>query len=401
MPPESRVMDPQVPLSAGPTAAGELRCQLLRGARALADLRPQWLRITADMAHKRFFHLYPWHASYFGALDHDLAAMHALVVSDGPVPAGILPLKRTARDFYGIRLAALELPRHAHVPLSDVVLSDRLRGRDVAGAVRAFLSAARIEWDVIGFNNVLEDGAAFALGAGDPYRVALPTRRCDYLVRPTDYDKFAKTLSKNFRANLRKARNKLSRFKGEGRLQCVSVSDPAQLEWAFEEFLQVEASGWKGEAGTRSAIGLSQRLRQYYRSLLTGFAELDGYEINLMRFDGRSIGAQFCLRTGDTSYLLKIGYDEAYAKYAPGNMLLEWLLKRRNDSRIRHINLVTDAAWHADWLPASHQVYNVYLFNPRSSRARLVHRLMKLRSALAPVYEKYVKPFRAPPRTSA
>lgn len=392
---EPRMIDPQIPAMAGPNTRGELRCRLARGVKALSDLRPHWLRITSEMARKRFFHLYPWHASYFGALEHDLSAMNALVVHDGPVPAGIIPLKRAGRDFYGIRLAALELPRHAHVPLSDIVLSDRLRERDVVGAVRAFLSESRLEWDVLAFANVLEDGGAFALAPGDPHRVALPTRRCDYLVKPANYDKFAKTLSKNFRANLRKARNKLSRYKGDGRLQCLSVRDPSQLEWAFEEFLRVEASGWKGEAGTRSAIQFSQRLRHYYHSLLTGFAELDGYEINLLRLDKRSIGAQFCLRTGDTNYLLKIGYDEAYAKYAPGNMLLEWLLKRSNDAHIRHINLVTDTRWHADWMPASYQVYNVYLFNPRSSRARFVHKLMKLRTALAPMYERYVKPFRA------
>lgn len=380
-----------------PAVAGRadgLRCQLVRGAKALADLHPLWLRITAEMAHKRFFHLYPWHAAYFSTLEHDLSVVSALMVYDGAAPAGIVPLKRVARDFYGVRLAALELPRHVHVPLSDIVLSDRLRGRDVAGVLRAFLAESRLQWDVLAFANVLEDSGAFTLAADDAYRVALPTRRCDYLTKPANYDKYARTLSKNFRANLRKARNKLSRFKGEGRLQCMSVRDPVQLEWAFGEFLRVEASGWKGKAGTRSAIQFSQRLRQYYHSLLTGFVELDGYEINLLRLDQRSIGAQFCLRTGDTSYLLKIGYDEAYAKYAPGNMLLEWLLKRGNDAQIRHINLVTETPWHADWLPASYQVYNVYLFNPRSSRARLVHKLMKLRSALAPVYEKYIKPLR-------
>lgn len=392
MPQGSRMIDQQTPAGAAPR--GDLRCQLVRGARALTDLRPHWLRITSEMAHKRFFHLYPWHASYFGALEHNLSAMNTLLVYDGAAPAGIVPLTRAGRDFYGIRLAALELPRHVHVPLSDIVLSDRLQGRDVAGALRAFLSESRMEWDVLAFGNVLEDGGAFALAPDDPYRVALPTRRCDYLVRPANYHKFAKTLSKNFRANLRKARNKLSRFKSEGRLQCLSVRDPAQLEWAFEEFLRVEASGWKGEAGTRSAIQFSQRLRQYYHSLLTGFAELDGYEINLLRLDKRSIGTQFCLCTDDTSYLLKIGYDEAYAKYAPGNMLLEWLLKRSNDMHIHNINLITDTPWHADWVPASYQVYNVYLFNPHSSRARLVHKLMKLRSALVPMYEKYVKPFR-------
>lgn len=393
---EPRMIDQQTPAATGDAPRGALRCQLVRGAKALSDLRPHWLRITSEMARKRFFHLYPWHASYFGALEQNLSAMNALVVYDGAAPAGIVPLKREDRDFYGIRLAALELPRHAHVPLSDIVLSDRLQGRDLAGALRAFLAESRLEWDVLAFGNVLEDSGAFALAPGDPYRVALPTRRCDYLVRPASYDKFAKTLSKNFRANLRKARNKLSRYKGEGRLQCLSVRDPAQLEWAFEEFLQVEASGWKGDAGTRSAIRFSQRVREYYHSLLTGFAELDGYEVNLLRLDKRSIGAQFCLRTGDTTYLLKIGYDEAYAKYAPGNMLLEWLLKRGNDTHTRNINLVTDTPWHADWGPASYQVYNVYLFNPHSSRARLVHKLMRLRTALAPVYEKYVKPFRAP-----
>src|SRR5262249_12234635 len=99
-------------------------------------------------------------------------------------------------------------------------------------------------------------------------------------------------------------------------------------------------------------------------SLCDAFSRIDACEINLLRAGGQCLAGQFCLVFGDTSYVLKIGYEESYANVAPGNMLLEHSMRRhgRGDV-IKYLSLVTDTPWHANWKPLSHPVSTVYVFN--------------------------------------
>jgi CelD/BcsL family acetyltransferase involved in cellulose biosynthesis len=133
---------------------------------------------------------------------------------------------------------------------------------------------------------------------------------------------------------------------------------------ALDEFIEVEASGWKGMEGERGAIKLDPGLRNFYRSLCNSFSQSEACEINLLKAEGRCIAGQFCLVLGDTSYILKIGYDEAYFHVAPGNMLLEQSLQRYlREGVVKYVNLVTDTPWHASWKPLSYAVSNAYVFN--------------------------------------
>jgi CelD/BcsL family acetyltransferase involved in cellulose biosynthesis len=80
--------------------------------------------------------------------------------------------------------------------------------------------------------------------------------------------------------------------------------------------------------------------------------------------DGRCLAGQLCLVLGDTSYLLKMGYDESYSHVTPGKLLLEYSLRQYwREGVVKYFNLVSNASWHADWNPLSYTVSNAYVFN--------------------------------------
>jgi CelD/BcsL family acetyltransferase involved in cellulose biosynthesis len=266
-----------------------------------------------------------------------------------------------------LRLRSLELPHHAHMLLADCVCSASNGGRGVLAALVRHLRQQRsLAWDVLYLPHLLQDSCALrALRDERPALVLeTPQTRCDYL-RCVPFEELAETLSKNFRGSLRKARNKLTRLTG---LEYVCATRGPELDAALAEFLDVEASGWKGTAGTGSAIKLDERVSGFYRALAASFGQSGGCEINLLKAEGKCIAGQFCLVTGDTLYILKIGYDEAYAHVAPGNMLLEHTMRRCAEAGvIKYVNLVTDAAWHASWKPESLAVSDVSVFNPTAA----------------------------------
>jgi len=298
---------------------------------------------------------------------------------------------QSTRKIGGLKFRSLELINHSHMPLSDGVFAQSdSDGAILQGLIRSLQRQSEIKWDLLIFTNLLEDGCIKrALEAAPIPRLISVTRaRCNY-IPCIPFDELSNKFSKNFRGNLRKARNKLTNLSG---VECVSVRQQPHLGQALDEFLEVEASGWKGAVGERTAINLDVRLKNFYRSLCETFAPIDACEINLLKADGRCLAGQFCLVIGDTSYILKIGYDESYVQVAPGNMLLEYSLQRYwREGSVKYLNLVTDTPWHANWNPLSYTVSNAYVFNSTTT-GLAAFTLFRLRNYLRGKYRARLKP---------
>jgi hypothetical protein len=242
-------------------------------------------------------------------------------------------------------------------------------------------------WDLLVLQNVPQDSCVLRLldGAEARHMVAI-ARRYDYIRAQGDYETLAQNFASKTRENFRRARRRLAQA---GAVEYVSASSGDALATAFAAFLEVEASGWKGEAGTATAIKLDPRLLEFYQGILRAFAPGGGCEINLLKLDGKAIAAQFCLVVDDTVYALKIGYDEAYAKFSPGKILLDEMLRHTLAAR-RRVNLTSSAAWHADWRPSEETTFKVTVFN-RSPRARMAHLLMLGDAGSRALYRQHIK----------
>lgn len=132
----------------------------------------------------------------------------------------------------------------------------------------------------------------------------------------------------------------------------------------FEDFLRVEASGWKGVSGSRTAIALHTDLRRFYENVLEGFHALDAVQLNCLEVRGETIAADFCVSDHDTLYLLKTGYDESWSKLSPGALLVEFALKYAVEHpAIKHVNLIADMEWSRSWRPKIMEVKNLVMFN--------------------------------------
>jgi CelD/BcsL family acetyltransferase involved in cellulose biosynthesis len=95
------------------------------------------------------------------------------------------------------------------------------------------------------------------------------------------------------------------------------------------------------------------------------------------------LAGQFCVRSNGTMEVLKIGYDEAYASLAPGNLLLKQLMQycAFAESQLMRLNLITGVEWHDDWKPRSQKVWNFWTFN-HAARVSGLFRLATCHRAL-------------------
>ena len=90
-------------------------------------------------------------------------------------------------------------------------------------------------------------------------------------------------------------------------------------EWT-EEFLRLEAAGWKGRGGT--ALACSEHDAAFTRAMTAAFHARGALRFWRLRLDGRAIASLFAFVSQGTLWLGKIAYDETLRRQSPGVMLM-------------------------------------------------------------------------------
>jgi Acetyltransferase (GNAT) domain len=88
----------------------------------------------------------------------------------------------------------------------------------------------------------------------------------------------------------------------------------------MEEFLLLEARGWKGRK--RTALTSDRLQAAFAREAINGLAERDMVRIITLDLDGKAIASLLVMIEAGTAYTWKIAYDEAFAAYSPGMLLI-------------------------------------------------------------------------------
>ena len=132
-------------------------------------------------------------------------------------------------------------------------------------------------------------------------------------------------------------RRQTRRLADLGRLDYTSLRD-GDLEGATEQFLELEASGWKGRAGT--ALLRAAPRATFARTMIRLLGRQGRCRIDRLALDGAPIAMAVVLSCGRTDYLWKIAYAEDLARFSPGvRLVLELSDRQGRDGRI----LATDS----------------------------------------------------------
>jgi len=129
---------------------------------------------------------------------------------------------------------------------------------------------------------------------------------------------FEKALSGSTRKKLRQHRRRLQE---KGNLESKVWTAPDAVCRAFDDFLHLEAAGWKGRRGT--AMHCKAAEAAFARNLVAKLACRGAASIHALYFDGRPISMQVVLRAGSVAFTWKTAYAETAHEYSPGMLLLE------------------------------------------------------------------------------
>lgn len=125
-------------------------------------------------------------------------------------------------------------------------------------------------------------------------------------------------LSSRRRSDLRRARRRADQ--AGGITVALTAPGPAEFGADYADALRVEAGGWKGRSGTALAAGDAQAL--VLRRYLAAAAASGQLRIAWLRIGGVVAAVQLAIESGGRFRLLKVGYDERFARCSPGHLLL-------------------------------------------------------------------------------
>ncbi len=364
-----------------------MRAEVFEGLAGLAHCEADWRRLHALLQVPAYHLEFAVVRAVLTWLDAAPDRQLFVRVTDGGSCVAVLRLAPCDRTLFRVlRVRALETTTYAECRHQDVLIQPGIDIRAVWAALTRAMAARRQRWDALTSIATPDGGGFQQLARAMPERGRIVggmvgferAHRFDAsLPHATLAARFSPVLTKNLAKGWR-------RMARSGAWEVLSLCGAADTHWAFDDFCRIEASGWKGAQGTGTATSLSGPASAYCRELfLLDEAGCRG-EVNLLRLDGRTIAAQFCLISGRARFVLKIGFDEAHSRLGPGQLLMDEMLRRScADPGIVELNVVSNQPWHRDWHPDSTPVHDYMLLRNRAL-ALGWQLFSRLRSALRP-----------------
>jgi len=352
---------------------GELVFEALQGLPGLERLASDWGELARSLAAMRFMHLPQWYRAYLGSRKSDPDLIWFVAAYRGGKLAAVFPLQFQHYQVRSLRPRLLGTVDDGEMQLSDFIFAQTADNRGLLKELIRWLRRQKLlAWDELRLRKVPADSAIAYAARACPHWATLTLRHdgSAYFDTSGSYEQATQSMAGAFRRNLRRLAR---RAEETDPLRHRSYRLPGELPSAFASFIDIEASGWKGAAGTSSAIGRQPAMLRFYSQLVGEFGPQGNCIVNLLWHGDTAVAGQFCLQIGRTLHVLKIGFSNAHAHFAPGNLLLDLVIRQAcEDPAIDVVSLVNEPAWGRNFKPL---ITGLWSYNAPnwSVRGLLVH----------------------------
>jgi CelD/BcsL family acetyltransferase involved in cellulose biosynthesis len=279
----------------------------------------------------------------------------AVLVWSGTWPRKLLGFfpARVSERRYGLKLPVLVSWTHPYGPLGTPLV-ERDAAEPVIGAWLAHIADNPALPGLVLLPLLAEDGPVAAALGRSLRRAQMPWadfgRHRRALLEPGEDGAhyLEQTLSVHRYREFQRTGRRLADL---GALLFTATKEPTAVAAEIEDFLALEARGWKGKAGTAAAS--SDDVRGFFKSAVAALAAESKVRIDRLLLDGKPIAAAITLLSGAGAWYWKIAYDEKFARYAPGMLLTAALTEQlaedetvaRTDSCAAPGNATLDPVW--------------------------------------------------------
>lgn len=191
------------------------------------------------------------------------------------------------------------------------------------------------------------------------------------------WQEYQNTWSKSHRKSLRKSSRQLDAL-GAVELKLIRGRCDDLHEHLRRGF-EVEDRCWKGSVG--DSVVKVDGMFDFYCQQAEDLTEHDQLQLAFLELDGKAIAFEYGYIGKETYYSVKVGYDQAFAKYAPGKLLtmkiLESFFANRACRYVDYLGKVTNDT--RRWMTEAYTVSRVVIGANRLTSRVLVQAYRHLR----------------------
>ncbi len=300
---------------------------VVRDLQALSGFVPAWEELAAAAIEPNAFYEH-WMLlpalKLYGA-GEDISVVLVLIRDphnpDAPAKlGGLFPLE-LVRNFRKLKVSALSLWQHVHCYVcTPLVRADA--AKECMVELFKWFKSGEASVSLMELGCISGDGPFHRMLVDLINEIGLLSWVTDIFTRGLwneGYDKKTNpelAVSGDLRRRLRRKEKRLSE---RGHVEHLAIRPEDDVGRWIDEFLQIEASGWKGQRG--SALASSESGRRYFTEIATSAFRRGRLLMLGINFNGRPIARRCAFVSGEGSFAFKTAYDEEFANFSPGAML--------------------------------------------------------------------------------
>ncbi len=352
---------------------------IVHSATELAAHIPAWEELAAHTIEPNVFYepwmLLPALAAFGGNARLSFVLIYATGPSNEgskPVLGGFFPLQRHAR-YRWLPVSYTSLWKYKYCVLCTPLLRPEYAG-DCLTAFFDWLGRAPETGALLKLENVAGDGLFQQLLTDyfnqSPNLLTVEERLNRALLERAGTGSTASeayinaALSGKRRKEIRR-QEKLLREQGKLEFVELPADAPVETEVWLEQFLQLEAQGWKGAEG--SAIAATPAHKEFFLQSARAAAARGQLMFLALQLAGKPIAMKCNLLSGAGSFAFKIAFDEAFASYSPGTQL-----ELENIRRVHESTNLAQLEWMDSCATAKHFMINRLWLSRRTLTTMLV-----------------------------
>ncbi len=353
--------------------------KIVRSHDELRKYRDGWNSLIIKSPQKSPMSSWCWLSTYFELRLKEGEDWFCVVAGTQEKVLGVLPVVVNFKKIFGWSRCILRTPSDNHTIGVDLVVDFEMEKQIIPllikYALKGYPSCIYFE-----FSQIAEHSPTLYWARLNYHKLSINIiehiGKSSYLPTCLSFNDYRRTLNNKFRSNLNRINknlNKISTIKFE-----LYVGEDTSTGNLLR-MAEVENKSWKGNMGT--SILKSKSRFKFYTVLCQRLAKEKWLEWYFLSVEDETIASNLVIRVSDSIVTWKMGYDEKYKKYAPGNLLREHVIQYACSSDCIHeVNMVTDTKWHNNWNVMKRDIFRIRLFPNRPIPYFIGFLPMKLKS---------------------
>lgn len=348
----------------------------VRSIEELAEHADAWHKLFQQTDKVSPMLSYPWLSAFFQNIVTPPERWLCLFAYEHDRLVGIFPLVASySYRFMSVSLQLFKLPYHfAHTSGTDCLT---LPGReDILGVFLDYLNHIPSVFPCFSFKHIPAHYAAVKYFSQKDHKMCVvqkPAGFEDFIPVQESAEQYNSKLSSKFRRNLNKACRDIEVLKPVNFRFCENTRS---IQENTARFLETENHCWKGERET--SIKNYPSSARMFEIAAESLSRQDMIVFNFLETGDKTIAAQYAMRGNRTMYILKMAYDEDYAIYSPGNILMLKVIEEacRSD-KFDEVNLISCPPILDKWNVQKRPLYHLIVFPAIPVLSSLLARIIR------------------------